>query len=110
MRQAHSDGVKTETIRAAKDPLQGWHSPVYGSMVENTVATFHKSGSSANFVTLIASGPLAQSIPTIRADSTSEPFQLTVCGPDAGIAVAITLEKLALAGETVQVLPADGCW
>jgi len=109
LQQALPDQVQAETVRGSKSPLQGWHSPVYGNMTENTVAVFHITGNEATFATLIASGPLAEKVPRIVVDSAAEPWGFRVCKPEAGIALAVALGNLAVDGESVKVVGAEEC-
>jgi len=107
--QALSEGLRVETVRGGTAPKQGWYSAVYGQQTENTVATFYATGTSATFITLIASGSLVRTIPTARLATGSSAFELSVCRREAGVALDVIVSGLANAGETVGVTPSGSC-
>jgi len=105
LRQAFIDGVTSDTIRGASSPIQGWYSPSYGTMVENTVAEYHVRAAETTFVTLIASGPQADPPPSISATANGKQMILTVRRGGTGASIDIAVTALADAGESVQVSP-----
>jgi hypothetical protein len=105
LRQALTDGVTTDTIRGASSPIQGWYSPTYGTMVENTVAEYHVRAAETTFVTLIASGPQADPPPSISATASGQQLILNVRRGGTGASIDIAVTALADVGESVQVSP-----
>jgi hypothetical protein len=106
VRQGLGTGLSLRPIVGATDPMQGWYSEVYGTMVPSTALEYHVIASKWRYATLIATGPKASAASSLSADiraNVDEDGTLTavVCGGDQPWQVAIA--KQVADGESVAV-------
>lgn len=108
IRQALGAGLSLLPIVGATEPMQGWYSEVYGTMVPNTALEYHATASSWHYATLIATGPKARTPSSISA-SIGEDGTLTavVCGGQQPWLVSIV--KQVADGEAVAVAGTAAC-
>jgi len=102
VRQGLGAGLSLLPIAGATDPMQGWYSEVYGTMVPSYALEYHLAASEGHYVTLIATGPAARAESSITA-SVGQDGTLTavVCG---GLGpTAVTVAKQVAVGESVTV-------
>lgn len=102
VRQGLPAGLSLIPIVGATEPMQGWYSEVYGTMVPSTALEYHVTASTWRYATLIATGPRAL-LPSSISVNLGEDGTLTavVCGGQHPWYVAIA--KQAADGESVAV-------
>lgn len=102
IRQGLGAGLSLSSIVGATEPMQGWYSEVYGTMVPNTALEYHVTASSWRYATLIATGPKALVPSSISANVGEDGvFTAVVCGGEQPWQVAIA--KQVADGESVAV-------
>ena len=84
------------------NPLQGWYSSEYGRTEPNHVAGYHADGTSAVFVTLIASGPYAGRPAAVSGAIAGGDVTADICVDGYG-AASVHIGRQAGTGETVSV-------
>ena len=107
LRQAVTDSVTLASPTGQADPMQGWYSAAYGNKEANIALEYHVQGNGAQYVTLIASGPLASapsSVTSQRANDGS--IQVSACAQ--GQRYDVRIRNQASPGETVAVM-GGGC-
>ncbi len=98
---------RTPTVGAGDDGAHpGWHSASYEIKVPSAVAGYAEQGNTARYLTLLAFGPAAQSEAVVfEAARSGDGLELTICGPDTALTLAI--DDLAGPSESVTVAAAD---
>lgn len=103
IRQSPPARLAVDIVTGQTNPEQGFYSEAYGKKVANSVIEYSTTGSSAQFVTLLASGALARFSPTVTAttDGTGAKIHAQICA--GGMARSIDITNQARAGETVKI-------
>lgn len=98
--QAEGGGA-SRVARGSTEPYDGWYSDRYEVVTAADSIHFAKTGSSATFATVLATGPYAVSPPT--ATTVRTPGRVTVSIALPGRTRVVTVENLGRGGEVVSV-------
>lgn len=104
VRQGLAAGLSLLPIKGATEPMQGWYSEVYGTMVPSYALEYHVTAAKSHFATLIATGPKAEASSSITATLGDDgTLTAVVCG---GLQPSlVTIAKQVASGEAVTVSP-----
>lgn len=103
LRQGLGTGLALQQFAGSTNPMQGWTSEVYGTMVPSQAIEYHVTAANGRYATLIATGPKARASAILGATVTEDgTLVATVCGGSQPWAV--TIAKQVAPGETVAVM------
>jgi hypothetical protein len=102
VRQGFAAGLSLVPITGATQPMQGWYSEIYGTMVPNTALEYHATASKWHYATLIVTGPKART-PSSLSASVAEDGTLTATVCAGQQPWLVTLAKQVAEGESVTV-------
>lgn len=102
LRQGLGAGLSVQRFEGNTEPMQGWISEVYGTMIPNPALEYHVTASTWHFATLIATGPSARATSNLSASVAEDgTLTATVCG--GAEALLVTIANQVAQGESVTV-------
>ncbi len=103
--QASPAGMTLQSFHGASDPLQGWYSSSYGSEVPSWALQYTRTGATAVFATLLATGSYAAQPATVVEHPQAQADLLEVCvAGSTGYAVTVSHDN-----DTAPTIAAGGC-
>jgi hypothetical protein len=102
LRQGLRAGLALQQFAGSTDPMQGWTSEDYGTMVPSPALEYHVTAAKWHYATLIATGPKARASASLSATVAEDgTLTATVCGGSQPWTV--TIANQVAPGESVVV-------